>query len=68
MPIRVLIVDDSPMFRGVVRRALSVDTDIEVVREVEDAFVASEPISELQPDVSTLDVEMPKMSGIEFLR
>ena len=66
--IRVLVVDDSALIRSLVTRLLSLDPDIEVVGEAEDPFVARELIKKLNPDVLTLDVEMPKMDGITFLR
>jgi len=65
--IRVLIVDDSVTIRKVLRATLSRHDDIEVVGEAGDAFEAREAIKTLNPDVLTLDVEMPKMNGIEFL-
>ncbi|GHV48897.1 chemotaxis response regulator protein-glutamate methylesterase of group 2 operon [Clostridia bacterium] len=66
--IRVLIVDDSMMFRNTISAALSVDSDFEVVGMAADPFEAKDRITELHPDVITLDVEMPKMNGIEFLK
>jgi two-component system, chemotaxis family, protein-glutamate methylesterase/glutaminase len=66
-PIRVLIVDDSPTMRSLVRATLSQDPQIEVCGEAEDPLVAREAIKALNPDVLTLDVEMPHMSGLEFL-
>lgn len=66
--IRVLVVDDSIMFREVLVRGLSKDPSIEVVGTAQDAFSAREKIMDLEPDVITLDIEMPRMSGVEFLR
>lgn len=66
--IRVLIVDDSVMFREIILRGLSSDPDIEVVGVATDAYMARDKITELLPDVLTLDIEMPKISGIEFLK
>ena len=66
--IRVLIVDDSALVRQIVTAALSTDPGIEVVGVAQDPFVARDKIVELQPDVLTLDVEMPRMDGVEFLR
>lgn len=66
--IRVLIVDDSIFFREAFSNGLSKDFGIEVVGTAEDAFQAKDKIVALQPDVMTLDVEMPKMNGIEFLQ
>ena len=66
--IKVVIVDDSSVIRNIVREVLSLDEQIEVVGEAKDPFVARDLIKELNPDVITLDVEMPKMDGITFLR
>ncbi len=66
--IRVLIVDDSALVRSLLSDILSADRSIEVVGVAGDAHVAREKIKLLNPDVLTLDVEMPKMDGITFLR
>ncbi len=66
--IRVLIVDDSLLFRQTLAQDLSKDFGIEVIGMAEDPYAAVKIINQLHPDVITLDVEMPKMSGIEFLR
>jgi len=66
--VRVLIVDDSAMFRGVITNALSGASEIEVVGTAVDPIDAKEKILNLKPDVITLDVEMPKMNGIEFIK
>lgn len=66
--IRVLVIDDSLMFRTMMTKALNESPDIEVVGTAGDAFEAKDKIFELRPDVLTLDVEMPKMNGIEFLK
>lgn len=66
--VRVLVIDDSLVFREAVARGISQDDGIEVIGTAEDPFKARDKIIELEPDVLTLDVEMPKMSGIEFLR
>jgi len=66
--IKVLIVDDSSVIRNIVKEILSLDPELDVVGEAKDPFVARELIKELNPDVITLDVEMPKMDGITFLR
>ena len=66
--IRVLVVDDSAIARDMLERGLSLDPGIEVVGKASDAFSARDRIVLLQPDVITLDVEMPRMDGIEFLR
>jgi len=66
--IRVLIVDDSAVARRSIRDALSQDAEIEVVDVACDAYVAREKILKLQPDVITLDLEMPRMDGLTFLK
>ncbi|AML52681.1 protein-glutamate methylesterase/protein-glutamine glutaminase [Falsihalocynthiibacter arcticus] len=65
---RVLIVDDSAFFRKAIEMILSKDRRLEVVGCAKDAFEAKQMVDSLQPDVITLDVEMPKMDGLEFLR
>lgn len=67
-PIRVLVVDDSIMFRNMLVQGLNSDPNIEVVAEAEDAYSARDAIIKFKPDVMTLDVELPRMSGIEFLK
>lgn len=66
--IRVLIVDDSIVFREVLALGLSSDSMIEVVAKATDPFEARDKIIEFRPDVMICDVEMPKMNGIEFIR
>src|ERR1700759_3759424 len=66
--IRVLIVDDSALVRSLLTDILRSDPAIEVVGVASDAHVARERIKQLNPDVLTLDVEMPKMDGITFLK
>jgi two-component system chemotaxis response regulator CheB len=66
--IRVLIVDDSALVRRILTELLSSAPGIEVVGTASDAFGAREKIKQLNPDVLTLDVEMPKMDGVTFLR
>ncbi len=66
--IRVLIVDDSALVRDILSVGLSRDPEIEVVGTAVDPFEAGEKIPILKPDVMTLDVEMPRMNGLEFLR
>jgi len=68
MAIRVLIVDDSATARAVLREILESDPSIEVVATASDAYVARDKIVELKPDVVCLDVEMPRMDGITFLK
>jgi two-component system chemotaxis response regulator CheB len=65
---RVLIVDDSAIVRKVLSETLSHEQDIEVVGVAPDAFVAREKILSLKPDVITLDIEMPRMDGLTFLK
>ncbi len=67
MTTRVLIVDDSATMRGVIAAVLRRDPDIEVIGSAGDPLEAREAIKRLNPDVVTLDVEMPNMNGIEFL-
>lgn len=66
--IRVLIVDDSAVVRDVLARELGKVSGIEVVGTAPDPYIARDKILQLQPDVMTLDVEMPRMDGITFLR
>lgn len=66
--IKVLIVDDSAIVRKVLTDALSCESEIEVVGTAPDPFVARDKILSLKPDVLTLDVEMPRMDGVTFLR
>ncbi len=67
-PIRVLIVDDSALVRRILSELLASDPGVEVVGTASDAFMARDKIKALSPDVLTLDVEMPKMDGVTFLR
>jgi len=66
--IRVLIIDDSLLIRKVLTEVLNSSPDIEVVGTAEDPLIAREMIKQLNPDVLTLDIEMPRMDGITFLR
>lgn len=66
--IRVLVVDDSIVFREVLSRGISSDPNIEVVAAAMDPFDARDKIIEYNPDVMTCDIEMPKMNGIEFIQ
>ncbi len=66
--IKVLVVDDSLLFREAISRGISLDPVIEVVATASDPYMARDKILEFEPDVMTLDVEMPKMNGIEFLK
>lgn len=66
--IKVLVVDDSMVFREILSRGISSDPGIEVVATANDPFDARDKILQYHPDVITCDVEMPKMNGIEFIR
>ena len=64
---RVLVVDDSALMRGLLTEMINTAPDMEVVGAAQDAVIAREMIKALNPDVVTLDVQMPKMDGLEFL-
>lgn len=67
MPISVLIVDDSALIRQIFSEMLSSEPDIKVIGTAADPYDAREKIKKLNPDVITLDIEMPKMDGLSFL-
>jgi two-component system chemotaxis response regulator CheB len=67
-PIRVLIADDSAFMRTAIRRLLEADPDIKVVGAAEDGWAAVERCADLDPDVVTLDIEMPRMTGLQALQ
>ena len=67
MTIKVLIVDDSALIRSVMKEIVNSQPDMEVVGVAPDPLVARELIKQTNPDVLTLDVEMPKMDGLDFL-
>ena len=67
-PVRVLIVDDSALMRQLLATLLEADPEIEVVGTAADPHIARERIKALNPDVITLDIEMPHMDGLTFLR
>ena len=67
MTVRTLIVDDSPTMQAMIRRKLSADPGIEVVGTAANAEEARTQMKALDPDVVTLDVEMPGMNGLDFL-
>ena len=66
--IRVLIVDDSALIRKILTEIFNTAADIEVVGTAADPIIARDKIKKLNPDVLTLDVEMPRMDGLTFLR
>jgi hypothetical protein len=67
-PIRVLIVDDSAIVRGILSEGLADEPDLEVVGSAPDPYVARDKMLSLRPDVLTLDIEMPRMDGLTFLK
>lgn len=66
-PVRVLVVDDSPVMRAMITSILGRDDGIEVVGQASHPLEARQAIKDLDPDVMTLDIEMPGMSGLDFL-
>ena len=66
--IKVLVVDDSAVVRKMICDSLAKDPQIEVVGTAPDPYIARDKILELNPDVLTLDIEMPRMDGITFLK
>jgi two-component system, chemotaxis family, protein-glutamate methylesterase/glutaminase len=68
MTVKVLIVDDSAFMRNALRNMLSSDPEIQVIGTARDGVEAVEKTAQLKPDVITMDVEMPRMDGIEALR
>ncbi len=66
--LKVLIVDDSMFFRAAIIKGLAGEQDIDIIGEAYDPYDARDKILELEPDVMTLDVEMPYMNGVEFLK
>ena len=67
-PIRVLVVEDSLVFRELLVQNMKRDTAIQVVATARDPYEARDAIIKYKPDVMTLDVELPRMNGIDFLR
>lgn len=65
---KVLIVDDSPVYRALLSELIGSDPDLEVIATAEDPFQARDLIKQHNPDVLTLDIEMPKMNGVQFLK
>ena len=68
MPVRVLVVDDSAVVRQTLETELSKDPEIEIIGTAADPYIARDKIVSLKPDVVTLDIEMPRMDGLTFLR
>ena len=68
MAIKVLIVDDSAVIRSILTEMIKQQPDMEVVGTASDPYIAREQIKKLNPDVLTLDIEMPRMDGVTFLR
>src|ERR1051326_3800509 len=66
--IKLLVVDDSAIARTMITESLAGDPDIEVIGTAVDPYVAREKILSLKPDVMTLDIEMPRMDGLTFLK
>ncbi len=66
--IRVLVIDDSALVRSILQSGLGQDPNIEVIGTAADPYQARDKILDLEPDVLTLDVEMPRMDGVAFLR
>lgn len=60
--------DDSPVFRALLTQLIESDPDLEVVASAEDPYQARELIKRYSPDVLTLDIEMPRMNGVQFLK
>ncbi|THB66860.1 MAG: chemotaxis response regulator protein-glutamate methylesterase [Spirochaetaceae bacterium] len=68
MAIRVMIIDDSAVVRETMQKILSEDKGIEVIGTASDPYIAARKLQTLEPDVITLDIEMPRMDGLTFLR
>src|SRR5919202_190143 len=66
--IKVLVVDDSAIARKILTDAITAEKDLEVVGTAPDPFIARDKILALKPDVLTLDIEMPRMDGLTFLK
>ncbi len=67
MKTKVLVIDDSALIRSLLTEMINQQKDLEVVGAAPDPLIAREMIKQLNPDVLTLDVEMPKMDGLDFL-
>jgi len=68
MKIKVLVIDDSALVRQALTKILSSDSEIEVIGVASDPFIAAQKMKKIIPDVITLDIEMPRMDGLTFLR
>ena len=68
MKIKVLVIDDSALIRNILKEIINEQSDMMVVGAAPDPLVAREMIRSLNPDVLTLDIEMPNMNGLSFLR
>src|SRR5919205_3124630 len=66
-PLRVVVADDEPLARAVVREYVTAHPGVEIVAECANGFEAVKAVSELSPDLLFLDVQMPKLSGFEVL-
>ena len=66
--VKVLIVDDSAVVRQTLERELSKDKEIEIIGTAPDPYIARDKIVSLKPEIILLDIEMPKMDGITFLK
>ncbi|MFH2125490.1 MAG: response regulator, partial [Pseudomonadota bacterium] len=67
-PIKIMIVDDSALTREFLREIISHERDLELVASAPDPYIAKEKILKKKPDVIILDVEMPRMDGLTFLK
>ena len=67
MPIKVLVVDDSALIRSLLKEIIGADPELQLVGAAPDAFVARDLVKQFNPDVITLDIEMPRMDGLSFL-
>lgn len=67
-PIRLLIADDHPLLRAGLRQAIATDTQLQIIAEAADGAAALELLTQHQPDVAVLDIEMPHLTGFALLR